>query len=365
MTVDLAGGRYRVSAPVELPAGYANMNMQRGSIVAAPDFDGSFVLHVGAGYCNASGALACTGLVGLQQLVLDGNNTADGALLLDNVEFSDVEAVLLTGFTQTGALVNGSGGVYLHHSWVGQHSVFEVPRDTAVTSTGIVLAATEHDSIVQDVVVFSARTGIEALGGSSTLFDGVHVWNLMGSKGGVGIAATARTRIVSCYFDYTPLLLVNPIGVSVVGSFFYQTANIVLRSTYTSTNAPLYLLLVTDNWFFATNTSIEVQDEGFPFTSLAESVVENNMAAQSMTKVGTRATLTANVHGTEARLDFSAYLALPGIDIAEARCTLLGAAPVAMATEIAGQTVTVRVASSVTAQVLCDVDQSTRWHPAH
>lgn len=47
---DLMGGRYLVSEPVVIPAGYANFRVQRGTLIAAPQFPKAadrYILQIG------------------------------------------------------------------------------------------------------------------------------------------------------------------------------------------------------------------------------------------------------------------------------------------------------------------------------
>ena len=366
VSVDFAGGRYQISAPVVVAAGVSNINFIDGTLVASSEFDQtSYLFHVGNGTCTHGSGLSCTGVMSITQMVLDSNNTAYGSLLLDNVEFVDVSSVLMIGFTGIGCNLLSSGGVFIHHSWIGQFSVFNTVRDTDVTATCLTMLGSTHDSIVQDVIIFSGRTGIET-DNSGNMIDGVHVWNLIGSVGGVGMLVQGGVRIVNSYFDYTPLVIVNPSGATVVNNYFYQTANIVLRANASDSPVPVYLLLVSNNWFEASNATLIVDEGANTFGSLSESIIENNVATKSVFKRSTRATLKQQVSdGVSTTLDFTTYLAFPGIAIVEARCFLSSPTPAALSTVIDGLKLTVHFSMSVTGVVLCDVDQSTRWHPGH
>jgi hypothetical protein len=309
--------------------------------------------------------MSCTGVLSLHQLVIDGSDRALGGIRADRVQLGEIDSCLVVGFVRFGINLDGSGGMLVHDCWIGQYSLFD-QRLLNVTATCLYMNGSgvevEHDSVVRDVIIFSGLIGIDTHN-SGNLITGVHVWNLAGARGGIGMLVSPGVRITDCYFDYTPLVLVDPSGLIVADSFFYGTSNIVIQSP--SPNPSITELQITGNWFDASNKTIIVQGP-YPIASVFESVIENNVAVQKIDKASTRATMSClTTKESSCTMDFSTVLVFPAAAITEARCFLQSPEPIAFTTQIDHQSVIVTADTAFTGVFLCDVDQSTRWHPAH
>lgn len=101
------------------------------------------------------------------------------------------------------------------------------------------------DHIVDDVIVFSARVGVNSTG-AANLIKGVHTWNDATQSGGLGIVVDApQTRLENCYLDYNSLVVVDPQHVSVTDTFFLGGGNLVLKAT--KPNMTVHGLVVKDS----------------------------------------------------------------------------------------------------------------------
>jgi hypothetical protein len=363
VVIDLSGGRYLINNSITVPAGVSNLRIQSGTLLASASFNQSaYMIYLGWGYCDAYGTMSCTGLLSVHQVVLDGSGVALGGIRADTIQLGEIDSCLILGFTTYGINLDGSGGMFVHDSWIGQYSLFDPVRLTNVTATCLYMNGSEHDSVIRDVIIFSGRIGILAHSGGNVIM-AVHVWNLAATQGGIGMLVRPGVRITDCYFDFTPLVIEDPAGVIVSNSFFLGCSSIVITSTAPSLSVSE--LQITGNWFHSTNTTILVEGP-FPFTSLYESVIENNVADSGIVKTSTRATMACWPSGeASCTMDFKNALAFPSIDIAEARCFVQSDTPVAFSWTIAAQSLTVTATNHFTGKVMCDVDQSTRWHAAH
>jgi hypothetical protein len=67
-------------------------------------------------------------------------------------------AVLVVGFSGVGISLAGSGAAYVHEAWLGQFKPGDPDHARSdATATAILLDESEHDSDVQNVIVWSGR----------------------------------------------------------------------------------------------------------------------------------------------------------------------------------------------------------------
>eukprot|EP00040_Diaphanoeca_grandis_P024417 m.134151 g.134151 ORF g.134151 m.134151 type:complete len:518 (-) comp29723_c0_seq1:297-1850(-) len=384
---DLSGGVYAIHEPLLFPEGYANFKIQRGTLKATSQFvsgEDTYMLQVGnIGACNATSGgnnnKDCNSDVGIQQLTLEGQGYAWGALLVGNTMDANIgPAIMVTGFTGVGISLGGTGAGYIHECWLGQYPAGDkTPRSNA-TATAILLAGAQHDCDVNNVIIFSGRVGVNSTNGANRI-QGVHTWNLNGHDGGTGILLHGGTgRVQQCYLDYAPLVIRvwNPGGVTLVeGNFFLGSANVVLVPSHPSTI--LHGLVMTGNVFGtwnSANKTFVIDESSGRFSAVKDTVIENNEvnAAVSMAgKLSSRATMTKAIGKQDScTFNFSSALVFDdsvGINPASVVCYVVANVVTSFYTTVTGNHVTL-VWGAVPASdgiVTCTVDQSVRTDAAH
>jgi hypothetical protein len=205
--LDFAGGVYVTNEALLIPENYANYNIQDGILRAGANFPvNQTLLQLGGGSIKGAGCLN----VAVRRLTFDGSSQAGTALYVSNGQYVDVgPAVMLYGFNQYGIRMDGTGGCFIHQSWLGEKPPRSNTGYTAgsyqeinnLTATAISLEADQHDCYVTDVIIWSALVGIKTKNGANT-FSHVHPWNLMDRVGGVGFYVEAGTSHVSVSSPY-------------------------------------------------------------------------------------------------------------------------------------------------------------------
>ena len=200
--LDFAGGVYVTNEGLSIPPQYANFNIQDGTLRAGAGFPvNDTLLLLGGGTIKGAGCLN----VAVRRMTLDGSLLAGTALYVDNGQYVNVgPAVMLYGFNQYGVRMDGTGGCFIHQSWLGE----QPPRSNTyytpgayqeinnLTATAISLEADQHDCYITDVIIWSALVGIKTKNGANT-FSHVHPWNLKDAVGGIGFYIEAGTSHVS------------------------------------------------------------------------------------------------------------------------------------------------------------------------
>eukprot|EP00730_Choanoeca_flexa_P016880 TRINITY_DN8057_c0_g1_i4.p1 TRINITY_DN8057_c0_g1~~TRINITY_DN8057_c0_g1_i4.p1 ORF type:complete len:289 (+),score=22.50 TRINITY_DN8057_c0_g1_i4:282-1148(+) len=197
--LDLSGGTYLISQPLIMPPGYANFNIQDGTLRASSSFPiNQTLLLIGGGTIKGAGCLN----IAVRRVTLDGGRIAGANLFVQNGQYVNIgPAVMVYGFNQYGIRMDGTGGGYIHQSWLGETppSTFTGAGLTEInnlTATAISLEGSEHDCYVTDVIIWSALVGIKTKNGANT-FTHVHPWNLMDSVGGIGFFLDSGSSNVS------------------------------------------------------------------------------------------------------------------------------------------------------------------------
>eukprot|EP00937_MAST-01D_sp_MAST-1D-sp2_P008195 g8195.t1 len=226
-TLDLEGGDYLLSAPLLIPPLVGNLHVQRGTLRAAATFPKlSYLVDVGAASCAEGGQGCCNEHLSFSALMLDAALTAKGGLRINNTMDTVVGPdVLFMGHTEAGLTIHGGHESTVTHVWAGQ-VFYDDPRWINGTGKGIWLAG--PDSVLTQVVVFSARWGVHVAGWLNAVTN-VHTWNLHTPFGGIGIYASGSSnRFTDNYLDCNALYLQGVIDTDVQNTFFLSWANIVL-----------------------------------------------------------------------------------------------------------------------------------------
>jgi hypothetical protein len=412
--LDLSGGEYLLSRPLKIPQHYANFRVQRGTLVAGPSFPVSvnpshdasndalhYLLQIGEhGQCNSTTGGAsnhnCNSNVGIQQLTLDGRGVANGLLVADTMDADIGPAILAVGWPDVGISLAGTGAGYIHEAWLGEFPAGSKRNRNAATGTAIHLMGDQHDSDVNNVIIFSGKTGVNSSCGPNRI-QGVHTWNTGAAHGGTGIHLQMGSgRVHNCYLDGTPLV-VHSTGMHGVATItdnqFLLNANLVFVANPRWGGRAFHGMVVTGNVFDSTgprtNQTIFIDESAATFANVTDSVIENNIVSADISekhlKRGTRATLSAVVPAGQDRvvLDFTDYVLFPtGIGFGEINCWLNGPHVTALSSTAMRKDgpalVLVQLETPVPAvqpaprdggasysKVTCAVDQSVRSEPAH
>ncbi|EDQ85067.1 uncharacterized protein MONBRDRAFT_29580 [Monosiga brevicollis MX1] len=382
-TLDLHGGLYRVSAPLVIPRGYANLNIQQGTLRASPEFPlNATLLAVGGGTIKGAGVLN----LNIMRVTLDGAQRVGAALDVRNGQYVNLgPALMIYGFNAFGIRMNGTGGGYIHNSWLGEMPPSTFTGLTTATSatvrelhnltaTAVSLEGSEHDCYMTDVIIWSALIGVASVNGANTLTH-VHTWNLATVDGGIGMFIEHGSgKIVNSYMDFAAMVVQDPKSMIISENLFLGRGNLILEAV--TTNTMQDLVITNNRWWseghYGGNDTIIVRGN---IDSVVDVVIENNVADELWVQRSTRATLSGPVpfgRGS-AQLDFSGALLFTQ-PIQTASCEVTTDGPVVahvvrpidakwprrlevgLATNVTGNTHT---------NISCTVDQSHRLQVAH
>lgn len=247
-TLDLSGGTYLISAPIVIPAFYANVQIVKGTLRASASFPAArFLVEIGSKDCKPmlpSGAsdiqASCGQFINLSEMFFDASHVAAGGVKVSNTMGTTIgPSVFFTGFTVAGVHLDGGHECMIQQGWFAEcewsdargricQEDPDAPGGNKSHSVGILIDA--PDNIVTDVIVFEyTHIGIQ-VNGAANLLQGVHTWNAGVYvnnpdrylwKDGIGIAITAhQNRLIACYLDYSSLAVTDPNELVVQNTFF-------------------------------------------------------------------------------------------------------------------------------------------------
>jgi len=205
--IDLAGGTFRVTAPLLL-RGAGGLRLAGGTLVAGEGFPPTACL------LDIQGG----GNIVLEDLTLDSNHTGCG-LRVDNVVQVTLARTFFLHYSSYGVWGDDSGGasheLMVSECFFAEFMWGERGFDTLALQNGtaIYLAPQFYDSNFYHSIIRCTRTGIVNLAGAN-LWHGMHVYSTCnkdpsGGNVSVGMLAAAwgQTRISSCYWDDSPLVV--------------------------------------------------------------------------------------------------------------------------------------------------------------
>ena len=310
VVLDLEGGDYLVSAPIIVPPMVGNLRFQRGTIRAAPSFPAaSYLIEVGSAECSEGGQGCCNEHLGFENLVLDASHVALGGLRINNTMDSVVGPhMLFLGFVEAGLAIHGGHENTISHAWFGQY-YYDDPRWVNGTGKGIWLAG--PDSVISQVVVFSARIGVHVQGWLNAITN-VHTWNLHTPFGGIGIFVEGSSnRFDSNYLDCNAMYLHGVIDTDISNTFFLSYANLVLApGGEIPGQTSIHGVRVVGSLFESSdgNTSVVLDERQQAFTAVTDTVIERGAArvvdGPGRRLLGTRATQKLPVANATTRFEF-------------------------------------------------------------
>lgn len=252
----------------------------------------------------------------LRDLMLDGNYTCGGILLLNTLR-TTIDNCYVTHFSGDSAGISVQGGheTMIRGCFVGQHiTEGGDPGERKFNGTGIILSG--NDNFVTDVVIFSAAIGVD-VDGQANILTGVHCYNKATGWGGVGVVARsggaggggAQLRMVGCYMDYTGVVLEEPRQVSISDSFFLGDAFVLLRAMG-GADSSVVGVSIADNMFSGSEKGTPIVQLQGSFNSVRQTFIDRN-SASGMTLRATRARYSMAAQSNNWTLDFSQTLLFP------------------------------------------------------
>ncbi|KZV46340.1 hypothetical protein F511_07892 [Dorcoceras hygrometricum] len=310
--IDLDGGSYLISRPVQFPvSGRGNLLIHGGSLKASNIFpNGGYMIDLSP--ASPGGLEYNYEFVTLRDLLLDSNYRGGGIQVVKSLRIN-IDNCYITHFTTVGISVQGGHETSIRHSYLGQHITAGGDNgERYFTGTGIELLG--NDNSINDVVIFSAALGI-LIAGQANIISEVHCYNKATGFGGTGIylrlPGLTQTRIVNSYFDFTGIVAEDPVQFTVSNSFFLGDAYIVLKSIKGVANA----VTIVDNMFSGSGKGIDIvqldQNMG-PFKQIEQVVVDrNNVNGMNLKSTIAR----ARVQGTGSSwvADFNSALVFPNL----------------------------------------------------
>ncbi|KAJ1382332.1 Pectin lyase fold/virulence factor [Sesbania bispinosa] len=315
--IDLQGGSYLISRPLQLPvAGVGNLMIHGGSIRASDNFPSNGHLidlsNSGESKKGSTSQSYNYEYITFKDLLLDSNYRGGGISVINSLRIN-IDNCYITHFTTTGISVQSGHETYIRNSFLGQHITAGGDKNERdFSGTGISLQG--NDNAVTDVVIFSAAIGIMVTGQANT-FSGVHCYNKASGFGGTGIylklAGLTQTRIVNSYMDYTNIVAEDPVQLHISSTFFLGDANIVLKSIKGVVNG----LNIVDNMFSGSNHGVEIvklDQSKKPFNQIDQVFVARNVV-DGMNLKATTATKSMHGNGTSWTADFNKILVFPNL----------------------------------------------------
>jgi hypothetical protein len=227
LTLDLAGGVYRVSAPlvVSAAAGARDFTLAHGTLVADDAFPPArFLLE-----------LDSTTGVALVDLTLDARHTGGCVKLTDAMQTTVTRGQFLH-YASVGLWGSGSGGheLLVDSSFFAEYMYGEPGYNESAKKSGVGIWLDMPDSNVYNSIVRCSRVGAVVRGGGN-LLHGTHIYATCSKTGGGGGADVAVAlvsdgfmgRVHGCYFDNSPVIVTSMFDATYVGNVFYGLAGLV------------------------------------------------------------------------------------------------------------------------------------------
>lgn len=304
LTIDLQGGVYLITAPLQLAWNATGFGMKGGSLIASST---SFPLGAFALDCEGCSQMAFAGLtVDMQHA--GGCWHFDGAL---QVTLTDSFCLHYSNY---GILGSESGAHGQGHELMVTSTFFaefmwgEPGFDDITKQTGVGIWMDFPDSQFRDIIIRCTRVGVVSRAGAN-LWSGLHIYstcnkNPDGYNVSVGFLSDAwQTRIHNCYFDDSPLVDTMLYGTTVSDSLIYGLSGLIIAPQ--SANVQPRGLFITHNVFTTTSYAAptihyDCGNGTVDATGLVNVVVAENSYDEEASERATRVTATVAVNGTNS-----------------------------------------------------------------
>lgn len=268
-TVDMRGGAFRVRHGLWMNKHGGGLRLCCGALRASHDFPSSaYILNLAASEDTT-----------IEDVQLDCAQRG-GGLHVSGAIRVHVSRVYVHGFTSFGVKASGGHELHLTDSFLGQYWWQEDTRTDAGPGmpTGVAVHIDGQDHYVHSVVIFSAAVGILTDGGAALISD-THIYN---GGGAAVLVRSQEVRIVSCYFDFNRVVLVDPIAIEVTHCFFLGAVGVEIRSSGLP-NAFISGLQIEHNQFAvgdadpASKRAVYVNETAGRFARVEQLTVANNV----------------------------------------------------------------------------------------
>lgn len=233
-TIFLGGGDYLISESLIIPPYYGNIRITDGTIRANTNFSkNDYMIRIGATEESActTKQKSCNEYINIDHFFCDGKNIAYGCIHIISGMSSNVgPQAFFLGYNYAGITATGGHSLFLLNSWFGEYLYSDPRKGKYNDSTATSINLNNPDNLINDVIVYSSRVGVNITGPATSLIN-VHTWNLATKQGGIGIILSSHARFVNCYMDYNDLILITPISmVSVENTFFLGSGTLRLKA---------------------------------------------------------------------------------------------------------------------------------------
>lgn len=233
--VDLQGGGLRVSKPLALGSG-GGMRLCCGTLIAAPSFPTDAFLLVGAGHLED---------ITIEDVAFECGGRG-GAVQLTNPLRVTIARVFMIHFATIGIHVLKGHEVHVTDSFLGEFEWGESGSGTGgktTNTTGTAIQIDGQDHWISDIVIFYSHRGV-VLNGGALVLSNTHIYN--NGDEALYVAGHA-VRVLGCYFDFSRVVVVDPVAVDISHSLFLGGTGVEIRSS--GTGALVSGLTVVNNQF--------------------------------------------------------------------------------------------------------------------
>ncbi|XP_021741494.1 polygalacturonase QRT3-like [Chenopodium quinoa] len=323
--INLDGGIYLISRPLQFPTtNIGNIVMHGGTLLASDNFaTDRYLIELSASPPsqiskenttsstdqNLSSSSYNFEYITFRDLMLDCNYKGGGIAVINTLRVS-IDNCYIVHFMSEGIRVESGHETLIRSSYLGQHiTAGNDPGERNFTGTAITLMG--NDNVVNDVVIFSANTGI-IVSGQANLLSGVHCYNKATGFGGTGIylklAGLTQTRIVNSYLDYTGIVAEDPVQLIISNNFFLGDAYIKFKSVKGVANG----VNIVDNIFAGSGNGIDIVQLDGPFGDVDQILIDRN-SVKGMNAKATIAKSAVQGNGSTYTADFNGILLFPNL----------------------------------------------------
>jgi hypothetical protein len=328
VVLDLQGGDYLISSPLVVPQFVGNLRIIDGTLRATPSFPADrYVVEIGSRPCNTkSGQGSCNENIGMSGLTLDGSHVAEGCLRISATMGATLDASsAVFGFVVNGILLDGGHESMISETWVAAY-FWSSPLKEKNNATGIAVAGNDH--FINNVIVFSARVGVDLTGAANKLVN-VHTWNDATENGGVGILNQESQNIfIGCYLDFTDIVLRNAQFIVFSDGFFLGGAQAVFEAQKPA-DTVIGVSFAGNVWYDCSGPSFAVNETAGAFKTIVDVDLDRTaFCGYSKSKATglTSATKSGNFSASTL-VDFSDVLLFPSAGISSVRSSTPGPCP--------------------------------------
>ena len=250
-SLDLAGGAYLISQPVQVPSYVGNFHIGGGgTLLASKTFpEDKYLIEIGSKEtCQPKdNQKVCNEYITVSDIFLDAAHTSAGGIHVVMTMGTTVTNSFVTGFNRVGILIDQGHETMVSECWVAEYYWSENhPKEECSSSSGSVgILINGQDNIVSDVIIFDFTCLGVRVNGAANLLHGVHSWNGGGTAISVNGSYDIQDRVIDCYLDYSTLEIVQPRYVLVQGNFFYNAHTTLVPSS--GGDQPVAWLTMKDN----------------------------------------------------------------------------------------------------------------------